>query len=193
MKEKKWIPFVLLSSGAILLSLLTFALYRSTLPEPQAVEEEQQETQRTSIPPELETKLKILEDAIRANPQADSLVLEYANTLFDVGDYIQARQWYQYYLDHFDSLNADVRTDYAYTLIQTGKPMEGVAQLQRAIAIDSTHSIALFNLALLNAQIQRYEAAKQYLQKAIRFAKDSVIRLEAQKLLTQINQLENQQ
>ncbi len=191
MKKAVWRKLAL-SLGLMLgIAGVSFALYRLSLPEPAEPEKASQDT--VAIDPALRAKLQILAEAVRANPSADSLVLEYANALFDAGDYIQAAHWYAYYLEHFDSLNTDVRTDYAYTLLQTGKPMEGVSQLRRVLQIDSTHSIALYNFAVLHAQIGQLDSAKQYLKRAIRYASDSTIVAEAQRFLSQLEQLSAEQ
>jgi len=73
---------------------VSFALYRSSLPEPAEPEGASQDT--VAVDPALQAKLRILAEAVRANPSADSLVLEYANALFDAGDYIQAAHWYSW-------------------------------------------------------------------------------------------------
>ncbi len=179
---------ILASSVAIGLAVVSFAIYRTSLPQPASP----QSARSDSVDPALQAKLEILAEAVQANPMADSVVLEYANALFDAGDFIQAAHWYQYYLEHFDSLNTDVRTDYAYALLQSGKPMEGVAQLRQVLRIDSTHGIALYNFALLQAQIGRLDSAKQYLIRAIRYASDSVVVAEASRFLQRIQQLEEQ-
>ncbi len=63
-----------------------------------------------------------------------------------------------------DPTNNDVRTDYAYTLYQTGRLDQAIAELRAVRENDSQHQNSAFNLAMMYVQKDRPDSVLHYLQ-----------------------------
>ncbi|MBU3679540.1 MAG: tetratricopeptide repeat protein [Candidatus Kapabacteria bacterium] len=110
----------------------------------------------------LTSLLATIEDSLVARPLDSMLVVSAANISYDLGKFEQASRYYRRFLDSIDPSATAVRVDYAYSLFQTGKQDDAIAELEAVIQKDPKNQSALFNIAVMYTQLRNMELAVQW-------------------------------
>lgn len=154
---------------ALVLGGISFAITRLAIPEAQAPQAQQAEAPQAQQGPDpaMEARIGQLRDSLIANPENGPLTLDFANLLYDAGHYERAIEFYERYLQRFDSTNADARVDYAHTLFNLGRREEAVAETERALGFRPGHQVALFNLGIMAYQAQDLQSARTWFERCI--------------------------
>ena len=119
----------------------------------------------------LNGRIDSLEHHIESNPSDDSARINLATALSIKGDYPRAKTVYEAHLKR-NPKDANAIVDYASVVIETtNDPKAGMAELERAIAIDPKNAKALFNAAILSLQMREdhmasFRKSREYLKRA---------------------------
>lgn len=172
---------------ALALGAVSFTITRLAIPEsvpPQAATETQ--AQGSTPNPEAEARIQQLRDSLLADPENARLTLEFANALYDATHYQRAVEFYERYLLHFDSTNADARIDYAHTLFNIGRHEDALRETKRALDFHPSHQVALYNLGVMSFQMQDIQGARTWFEKCIAADEKSSLAEQAKKILTSL-------
>lgn len=107
----------------------------------------------------LTSLLATIEDSLGTRPLDSMLVISAANIAYDLGQFVKASRLYRRFLDSIDASASTVRIDYAYALFQTGQQQQAITELEGVIRKEPKNQSALFNIAVMYAQLQRLEDA----------------------------------
>ncbi|MFM8772106.1 MAG: tetratricopeptide repeat protein [Candidatus Kapaibacterium sp.] len=107
----------------------------------------------------LTSLLATIEDSLIARPLDSMLVVSAANISYDLGQFERASKYYRRFLDSIEPSEMAVRVDYAYSLFQTGKQNEAIAELEAVIRKEPKNQSALFNIAVMYTQLRNKDLA----------------------------------
>jgi tetratricopeptide (TPR) repeat protein len=113
----------------------------------------------------LTSLLKSIEDSLGARPLDSMLVISAANIAYDLGQFDKASRLYRRFLESIDASASTVRIDYAYALFQTGQQQQAITELEGVIKKDPKNQSALFNIAVMYTQLQRFEEATTWFKR----------------------------
>ncbi|HET9137468.1 MAG TPA: hypothetical protein VFO76_12605 [Candidatus Kapabacteria bacterium] len=117
-------------------------------------------SKRLHLAPLIDSLHKILE----ANPNDPKAHLEYANVLYEAELWGEAKSHYEFYLKT-DPKATDARIDYAFVIVQTTQDFKrGLAEIEKALAIDPEHVKGLFNAGLFS--VQAFDDRKEGIMKS---------------------------
>lgn len=176
---------------AVFVAATSFAITRLVIPDtapPQA--EPTAQAQEHSAPPpnpEVEARIQQLRDSLLADPENAGLTLRFANALYDGAHYQRAAEFYERFLLHFDSTNADARIDYAHTLFNIGKHEDALRETKRALDFHPSHQVALYNLGVMSYQMQDVEGARSWFEKCIAVDATTSLAEQSKKVLTSLS------
>lgn len=126
-----------------------------------------------AAPPLDATRAATLEATADSNPKDAETRVQLGNLYFDAERYAEAIQWYDGALK-VDPKNVNASTDLGIAYYYTNKPDLALAQFERSLAIDSTHSKTLLNIGIVRAFGKAdLEGAAQAWQKVIDLAPGS--------------------
>jgi tetratricopeptide (TPR) repeat protein len=106
--------------------------------------------------------LSTLEDSLASHPLDSMMVVSAANISYDLGKFDKAARYYEIFLGKIDPSNTAVRIDYAYALFQMGRKEDGMAELKGIISREPKNQSALFNLAVMYAQMDNVGEALRW-------------------------------
>lgn len=113
----------------------------------------------------LTSLLATIEDSLAARPLDSMLVVSAGNISYDLGQFEQASRYYRRFLDSIDASASAVRVDYAYCLFQTGKQQEALGELESVIRKEPKNQSAMFNIAVMYTQLQKYDLATSWFKR----------------------------
>ncbi len=145
----------------------------------------QEDTERTH---QLLGILRTLEDSLTARPADSMLVISAANICYDLGKFEKAAEYYRRFLTTIDPSATAVRIDFAYALFRTGNTEGGIRELQSIIAKEPRNQSALLNMAVLYAQLEQLDTAKEWFQRCAKADSTSELGRRAQLALSQLEQ-----
>jgi cytochrome c-type biogenesis protein CcmH/NrfG len=120
-----------------------------------------------------ESQVRALVAAAEQRPQDVAVRVRLANMLFDAERFTEAIRWYEQAVA-LDPKNVEVSTDLGVCYYYTDQPDKAVAQLDRSLAINPTHTKTLLNLGIVRAfGKQDLNGAAAAWQKVIELAPDS--------------------
>lgn len=123
--------------------------------------EEQEEARQRKLTALLST----IEDSLVSRPLDSMLVISAANIAYDLGQFDKASRFYRRFLDSIDAALSTVRIDYSYALFQTGRQQEAIFELKLIIRKEPKNQSALFNIAVMYTQLQRYDEAMAWFKR----------------------------
>ncbi len=152
------------------------------------------------VAPEMQTRLKELQDSLALKPNDKELILKNANALYDIASAYQAKNavflaknmfakaqtLYERYLKEFDPKNTAARVDYAYTLLTQGKADDAIAQTKKVLEFEPHHPIALFNLGVIYNRQGDVEQSRKWFNECIKAAPGSEAAKTAENLLKEL-------
>lgn len=108
--------------------------------------------------------LDSLQTVVKEHPDDLEAQLQFANVLYETEFWGDAKGYYERYLKVHPNAT-DARVDYAFTIVQTTQDFKlGLAEIEKALAIDPDHVKGLFNAGLF--AIQAFENRKQGIAKS---------------------------
>jgi tetratricopeptide (TPR) repeat protein len=114
-----------------------------------------------------------LKSSADSNPQDAATRVKLGNLYFDSGRFDDAAKWYSAALD-IDSRNVDASTDLGIAYYYMNQPDRALAQFDRSLAIDPSHSKTLLNVGIVRAWgKQDLEGAAKAWQRVIEVAPGS--------------------
>ncbi|MEN9282112.1 MAG: Tetratricopeptide repeat [Bacteroidota bacterium] len=113
----------------------------------------------------LTSLLATIEDSLAARPLDSMLVVSAGNISYDLGQFEKASRYYRRFLDSIDASASAVRVDYAYCLFQTGKQQEAIDVLESVIRSNPKNQSAMFNIAVMYTQLQKYDLATSWFKR----------------------------
>jgi tetratricopeptide (TPR) repeat protein len=135
----------------------------------------------------LTSLLKSIEDSLGARPLDSMLVISAANIAYDLGQFDKASRLYRRFLESIDASASTVRIDYAYALFQTGQQQQAITELEGVIKKDPKNQSALFNIAVMYTQLQRFEEATTWFKRCQQADPQSAIGQRAALALEQLS------
>jgi tetratricopeptide (TPR) repeat protein len=99
-------------------------------------------------------EIAALEALAARQPQDAAARVELGNLYMDAERWDDAVRWYREALA-IDASRADVATDLGACLLNAGRPQEALVELDRALAGDPAHRLALYNRVLALLQLGR--------------------------------------
>jgi tetratricopeptide (TPR) repeat protein len=135
----------------------------------------------------LTSLLKSIEDSLGARPLDSMLVISAANIAYDLGQFDKASRLYRRFLESIDASASTVRIDYAYALFQTGQQQQAITELEGVIRKDPKNQSALFNIAVMYTQLQRFEEATTWFKRCQQADPQSAIGQRAALALEQLS------
>ena len=169
-------PTVLIAIIIIVVALGTVVYFISRQPEkfaddPHAKNPQHQQEQPQSDSSEIVAKrmhfapmLDSLQNVVKEHQEDLDAQLEFANVLYETEFWADAKEHYEIYLKTHPNAT-DPRVDYAFTIVQTTQDFKkGLAEIEKALAIDPDHVKGLFNAGLF--AIQAFEDRKQGIAKS---------------------------
>ncbi len=110
--------------------------------------------------------INTLEEAVKKNPNDKESLLHLAHLLNDSGFKEKAIDKYKQYLK-IDSQNADVLVDMGVCYYETGKNLEAISYMEKALKYQPKHQIAHLNLGIVNMSAGNMTKAKEWWNKAV--------------------------
>jgi len=127
-------------------------------------------------------EIQRLEEAVKQNPNDFQSRLNLAHLLNDSGFFDKAIENYKVYLDKNSNV-PDVWVDMGVCYFNLQKNDDAIAAMKKAIEINPSHQIGLFNLGIVNFSSGKMDEAKKYWQKAIDVNPNADIAKKAQELI----------
>jgi len=106
--------------------------------------------------------LSTLEDSLASHPLDSMMVVSAANICYYLGKFDKAARYYQIFLGKIDPSNTALRIDDAFGLFQMGRKENGMAELKGIISREPKNQSALFNLAVMHAQMDNVGEALRW-------------------------------
>jgi tetratricopeptide (TPR) repeat protein len=97
-----------------------------------------------------ESQVASLTQQAQASPSSAAPRVALGNLYFDAERYEEAVKWYEEAFE-LDARNADVSTDLGVSYYYTNEPDRAIAQFERSLAIDPTHTKTLLNMGIVRA------------------------------------------
>lgn len=135
----------------------------------------------------LTSLLATIEDSLAARPLDSMLVVSAGNISYDLGQFEKASRYYRRFLDSIDASASAVRVDYAYCLFQTGKQQEAIDVLESVIRSNPKNQSAMFNIAVMYTQLQKYDLATSWFKRCEQADPSSPIGQRAKLALDQLS------
>ncbi len=105
----------------------------------------------------------MFKEALAKNPNDPTLMMRYANYLFDLGRFNEAVEWFQKVVA-MQPNNLDVRTDLGTALWNAGQKGKAMAEYQSILKADPKHMATLHNLVIVHLEERNSAAADQVLK-----------------------------
>ena len=107
--------------------------------------------------------LAMFKEALEKNPNDATLMMRYANFLFDLGRFGEAADWFQKALTQQPD-NLDVMTDLGTALWNAGQKDKAMATYQQILKKDPRHMATLHNIVIVQLEDRNFAAAEQTLK-----------------------------
>lgn len=108
--------------------------------------------------------LAMFKEALQKNPSDVTLMVRYANFLFDLGKFSEAVDWFQKVVAQ-EPDNLDVKTDLGTALWNAGEKDKAMAMYQQILKKDPKHMATLHNIVIVHLEERDLTAAEQTLKK----------------------------
>jgi cytochrome c-type biogenesis protein CcmH/NrfG len=127
-----------------------YATTRTAAPVAAAAPQAAPPQQAPTAAPLDESQVAGLRQQAESNPSNAAPRVALGNLYFDAERYDEAVKWYEEAIK-LDARNPDVSTDLGVSYYYTNQPDRALAQFERSLAIDPTHTKTMLNMGIVRA------------------------------------------
>jgi tetratricopeptide (TPR) repeat protein len=160
--QKQTSSYIIVLGMTIVSVFAVLLILASNIPK----SEKNETTDVSSTQARLLNQITVLKNELTENPFDVSLNIKFANLLFDVQKFQEAKKYYRQALA-IDPLQISAQIDLAICYYNMQQADSALIEMKKALKIDPNHSKGLFNIGVIYYNIGKIDEAKTYWTKLI--------------------------